>query len=50
MTSRMDRTVAMAAQMQRAAELLLETQRGLLNAAAQDAVSVTSSSRWTAQF
>ena len=48
MTGRMDSTVSMAAQMQKAAELLLETQRELLNAAAQDAASVTASSRWIA--
>jgi methyl-accepting chemotaxis protein len=48
MTSTMDRTVNLAGQMQKNAEQLLEAQRGLLNAAAQNAEVVSFRSRWIA--
>jgi methyl-accepting chemotaxis protein len=48
MTSTMDRTVVMVGQMQKTADQLIETQRGLLTAAAQNATVVSSRSRWIA--
>jgi len=48
LSSTMDRTVTMAAQMQDAAEQLLEAQRGLLKAASQDAATISSENRWIA--
>ena len=48
MVNSMDRTVTMAAQMQKAGDVLLESQRSLLKAAAQDADAVSSRGRWIA--
>ncbi|HPT29004.1 MAG TPA: methyl-accepting chemotaxis protein, partial [Bryobacteraceae bacterium] len=48
MTSTMDRTVALAGQMQNATSQLLEQQRGLNKTAAQKALAVSSQSRWIA--
>ena len=48
MTGPMERTVAMAGEMQTASVRLLEQQRGLLDAASRDASSASSSSRWIA--
>ncbi|MFN7999262.1 MAG: methyl-accepting chemotaxis protein [Bryobacteraceae bacterium] len=48
MTAAMDRTVNMAGQMQKAADQILLQQKRLLNAASENAASVSSRSRWIA--
>lgn len=48
MTGTMDRTVAVAGLMQKAADQLMEMQRGLNQAAAENASAVSSRSRWIA--